>query len=236
MKFIYAKELKKDYIAYGSFYNLHYSKDKIIKCRSVLEIYNKKKLTDLKTANTPNAIFIMMNPGNSEPKNKKDKIPVIYKKDILENKCVKNNLVLTKPDTTQYQLMRVMQIMEWNHIRVINLSDIREPKSKNFFTTIDKIRKHDSIGLHSVFSDARNKELKKHFLSSPNYVIAAWGIDDKLEPLIQLAVDKKCTNNRIGVSLDKTRLYYSHPSPYLKRDKLKWLDSMLRALNKAGGV
>ena len=45
-------------------------------------------------------------------------------------------MVFAKPDVTQYQVMRIMAEMGWDHVRIVNLSDIREPKSIKFFKRV----------------------------------------------------------------------------------------------------
>jgi len=79
---------------------------------------------DLLSAQLPDAIFIMMNPGSSRPLEEVDN--VVSEDNI--NK-LEISLVPTKPDTTQYQVMRVMHYCNWNHVRVLNISDMRDPKS-----------------------------------------------------------------------------------------------------------
>jgi len=114
IEFIKASELKKEFDVFGHFYSIQIGSAYELDCRSVLEIVNKKN--DIKKCDSlsflpPDAIFIMMNPGSSKPMDENKKI-ISY---TSANQLVVS-LIPTKPDTTQYQLMRVMKYYKWNHI------------------------------------------------------------------------------------------------------------------------
>ena len=96
----------------------------------------------------------MMNPGSSRPLvevNNRIHARAIYELPI--------SLVPTKPDTTQYQVMRLMHFREWRHVRVLNLSDLRSPKSTEFIKLFQRLEAASNFDSHSVFSDARTAEL-----------------------------------------------------------------------------
>ena len=59
-------------------------------------------------------------------------------------------LVLTQPDNTQYQVMRVAVACGWSHVRVLNLSDLRDPKSGSFLERVNALE-DDSRGGCIVF-------------------------------------------------------------------------------------
>lgn len=95
-------------------------------------------------------------------------------------------LVATRPDNTQYQIMRIMHFCHWNMVRVLNLSDVREASSAAFMVRFDELEKRLSYTQHSLFEESRSSELAHHMerrVSAP--VIAAWGMDKKLDPLIR---------------------------------------------------
>lgn len=65
----------------------------------------------------------------------------------------------TKPDDTQYQLMRLMEAFSWEHVRVLNLSDVRESDSTELPERLSRyVRGQDNDG-HSVFSATRQAAL-----------------------------------------------------------------------------
>jgi len=69
------------------------------------------------------------------------------------------SLVPTKPDTTQYQVMRLMHFQEWRHVRVLNLSNLRSPKSTEFIKMFQRLEDDSNLDSHSIFSDARMDDL-----------------------------------------------------------------------------
>lgn len=229
MDFVYADELKRHYIVYGNFYQLEYSTGILIECRNVLEIISRKKANELIASDNPDAIVIMMNPGSSSPKDKKAFIPTITQKEIIQAQQIKSNLLVTKPDNTQYQLMRIMHKQQWEHIRVINLSDCRNSQSKEFYKQIKVLHENTRSNIDSIFSKERHKELCGYFKNKHMYVISAWGIDSKLDSLINLAINNSYLKNRIGITEDK--MHYNHPSPQNQDKKIQWLYSILKKIN-----
>src|SRR5277367_4646709 len=106
VRFIPAKKLKELYDVFGHFYSVKVAPNKVVDCRSVLEIMQKAhapEQTSVLTDRKPDAVFIMMNPGSSRPLVEVDNR--ISAKAIHE---LPISLVPTKPDTTQYQVMRIM--------------------------------------------------------------------------------------------------------------------------------
>src|SRR6056297_1192202 len=131
VEFIPAADLKKEFDVYGHFYSVRLTRKIRLECRSVLEIAAKKSVPSSPnrlSEHEPDAIFVMMNPGSSQPL-----VEVDYLLDTDEIAHLQISLVPTKPDTTQYQVMRIMRLMSWKHVRVLNLSDVRSPKSPEFF-------------------------------------------------------------------------------------------------------
>lgn len=243
--YIYAKELKKKYIVYGSFYNTTYNNESV-SCRNLLEIYDRihfrktcfnnllepihiRSLLAKQKQEIPDAIFIMMNPGSSKPLKPNYAISKFLNDAQLPQKILNNPLVITKPDKAQYQIMNVMNYKNWKHIRVINLSDICEAKSSIFIKKVVLINK----GTHSIFSKERVEELKVALSTQCLPTFAAWGRDEKLIPLAN-----KClaslpeTHKPKGVQYheDDFRLY-AYASPPRKEDKLKWLELIQDAID-----
>ena len=189
VRFIPAKKLKDLYDVFGHFYTVKIAPNKIVECRSVLEIIEKAdvpgKLLVL-SKQKPDAVFIMMNPGSSRPLVEVDNL---FHVDTIHNLPI--SLVPTKPDTTQYQVMRVMRHCEWGHVRVLNLSDLRCSKSGEFFKQFKRLEEEFSFDAHSVFSDRRKNELALKFTNqSAIPVIRAWGVSPHLDPLIERCLSK----------------------------------------------
>ena len=75
-----------------------------------------------------------MNPGGGKPKNQVKSNPIVNA-DTIDD-LNKIELVETVPDITQNQVMKIMDAKKWNRVKVINLSDYREPKSFDFYNMI----------------------------------------------------------------------------------------------------
>ncbi len=231
LKFIPAGILKKSFEVFGHFYSIDLKAGDRIDCRSVLEIVTKEiKPVDIDTISkkSPDAVFIMMNPGSSFPlENVNNNIPE-------EQICqLKISLVPTKPDTTQYQLMRLMHYCDWSHVRVLNISDMRDPKSGKFVERYKEIESRTGFTAHSVFSNKRNKELKKKLMrKSMAPVVCAWGVSPDLDPLIERCLNKVSDIQGLtGLLKQNTENKYFHPLPTLQRYKEKWVNNMVKQLN-----
>lgn len=220
-KFYYADYLKTKYECYGHFYNLKI-KNNIYKCRSVLEIINKNSFDHDLVNKKSDILVIMMNPGSSRPiidieiKN--------YDKNSISNNFIKE-LVLTQPDNTQYQIMRLMEEKNINHARILNISDLREAKSPNLVKIVNDLKDNN---FHSIFSYDRSCELKNYFnLNKSKCIIAGWGRNKDLLSLYKLCLDKIPNNHKLIGKTNEACLYYSHPSPMMQTLKIEWLNYIL---------
>ena len=230
VEFIPASELKKEFDVFGHFYSIKVNSEYAIDCRSVLEIINKdNNIKNFKSLSSmlPDAIFIMMNPGSSKPLNENNKI-ISYK----NTAHLEVSLIPTKPDTTQYQLMRVMHFFKINHVRVLNLSDMRDPKSGRFVERYRQIENKTGFIEHSIFSDIRGNELQNKLQrKKAASVICAWGVSPDLDPLIERCINKISNTTEITGLLKKgTKNKYFHPLPTLQKDKEKWVNNMIEQI------
>ena len=226
--FIPAKELKQKYGVFGHFYSVELASKETVECRSVLEIASKhhapSDCSEL-SALRPDAVFIMMNPGSSRPLvevNNRIRARAIRKLQV--------SLVPTKPDTTQYQVMRLMHFLGWRHVRVLNLSDLRCSKSAEFFKLFQRLEDESKFESHSIFSDARTEELSLKLAKSKKMpLVLAWGLSDKLNPLIDRCVSRiPRRSNRMGLLEPDTTKKYRHPLPSLQEAQRQWVDMMVR--------
>lgn len=219
-----ADKLKKVFSVFGYFYDRKFDDGSTLKLRETLEIVAHEQvplaLNDLLDHDI-DAIVLMMNPGSSKPTDK-GYIPVTTSPnpdDIAENR----ELIKTVPDNAQYQIMRLMVTQGWKHVRILNLSDIRQPKSAIF---IKQAKTVDPT--HSIWSDGRSNGLKSLLEKTP-LVIKAWGQDKGLLPLAIQAESALHTTNTIGV--EKSPHAYAYPSPMLKEHKVRWLNNICALLN-----
>ncbi len=225
VRFIPAGELKKEYDVFGHFYSVELSPKRVVECRSVLEIVASDHAPKKRAAisnRKPDAVFIMMNPGSSRPLTEANNR--IHAKAIHE---LPISLVPTKPDTTQYQVMRLMHYCEWQHVRVLNLSDLRCPKSGVFFRQFKELEEELLFDAHSVFSDLRKDELALKLIDGVS-VIRAWGVSPHLDSLIDQCTSQltKATTVR-GLVKEGTTNKYLHPLPPLQTQKELWVNRMV---------
>ncbi len=229
MGFIYADELKKEFDVFGHFYDLHINGQKF-KCRSVLEIIRKgfKELPGQR----PNAVVVMMNPGSSRPNDKNYKEKVFTLKEI-EFRNWSKELVSTRPDNAQYQIMRVMLDQDWEHVRVLNLSDLRDGSSGSFQKKFLKASTLYSYHPHSIFNQKRRKELLSSVaMKGKKIIIVAWGSLNVLNGLAREALGALNGNKVIGINHIDNETLFRHASPYKKDQKLKWLKGIKEKINK----
>jgi hypothetical protein len=243
MKFQYAAELKKIFRCYGHFYRLNVPGTEPVLCRSVLEITSlpaetvgaKSDPNDLfnnhtfeGVINLPDAVVIMMNPGSSRPIEDGDTdsllampLPADFQKP----------LVLTQPDNTQYQIMRIAVSKGWKHVRVLNISDIRDPKSPSFIARTKALDAMDGGEAHSLFCKVRKTErgqMLRRKSGAP--FILGWGQDAGLIPLARQCLDCIKGKSIVTVLAGNDPALTAHPSPMLQAKKEAWLESIRAAL------
>ena len=233
-----AAELKKIFRCYGHFYRLHVEGIEPLLCRSVLEITslpreavgagtdpNELFSNSDATRDLPDAVVIMMNPGSSRPIEDGDTdslltmpLPAGFQKP----------LVLTQPDNTQYQIMRIMVSRKWNHVRVLNISDLRDPKSPSFIARTQKLATLPGGATHSLFCEVRIAEretMLRRKTGAP--FILGWGQDAGLIPLAKQCLSRIAGERIITVPAGNDPVLTAHPSPMLQSKKEEWLDAIL---------
>jgi hypothetical protein len=170
-----------------------------------------------------------MNPGSSHPKD-------IYQIDReieypQREDSFRKELVLTQPDNTQYQVMRIAVEQGWSHIRVLNLSDLRDPKSGSFIQKVEALTEVMGGHTHSLFCKERTDECTQALKrKSATPIILGWGQDLGLLPLVMQCMKRIEGVSVCTVSSEVHPLLNAHPSPMLQSKKLEWLDRMLMEL------
>jgi hypothetical protein len=222
--------LRSMYSAYGHFYCWVSDEGEKYRCRSVLEIVRAgvARLLD-----RPDAIFVMMNPGGST---------LIGETEIglaswrpSEAPSLTGELLPTNPDDTQSQLMRIMASKGWEHVRVLNLSDLCESDSNEFYRYHPRFEASTRSRVHSIFSDDRRGELAMKLKRKPAApVIVAWGVNDKLRYLVASCEDALKGITLIGYQNKKGRYYHPlYPRQFDRRrlKQQKWISVILSKLN-----
>lgn len=244
--FLYAAELKKTFRCYGHFYRLNVEGAEPILCRSVLEItslpreavgaetatdyfFTQSSSVRHTCASVPDAVVIMMNPGSSRPIEDGDTDSLLS---MPLPKNFKKPLVLTQPDNTQYQLMRIAASKGWIHVRILNISDIRDPKSPNFIARTKALDGIPGGEAHSLFSKVRKTEREQMLKRKPSApFILGWGQDAGLIPLAKQCLDCIQGEKIVTVPAGSDPALTAHPSPMLQAKKEAWLENILSALS-----
>lgn len=230
MDFVYAADLKKRYTCYGHFYELEFMNGERVKCRSVLEIVDGE-IPQLDpsaiSVMEPDVVVIMMNPGSSHPKDKH------YEPELFSypQPVGVKELVLTQPDNTQYQVMRVAIEKGWHHIRILNLSDLRDPKSGSFLKQVAACAEILNGHTHSIFCDERADECAAALRRKKGGpILLGWGQDAGLLPLAAQCMERLGEEHTYTVSSPVDPLLNAHPSPMMQKAKIAWLENMLAEL------
>lgn len=194
-------QLRERFSAWGHFYQGHLQTEHgpaEENMRSVLELWDGQQIGD--AAFEPDAVIIMMNPGAAHP---------LAGEGHAERALGEKVLVQTEPDRTQYQVMRVMLLCGWEYVRVLNLSDLREPNGAQF---LDMLVQYQNDINHSVFSGERAAELAEVLGPAHVPVVCSWGVAGPLEPIAQLALAATAARTRFGITSGQPWQYY-HPLP-----------------------
>jgi hypothetical protein len=224
-------QLAKRYSATGRFYQVE-SKSvphEPFRCREALEIFRPGS-SELEC----DAVFVMMNPGGSRPLEVNE-----------PTRLEESTLVPTRPDDTQYQLMRLMEAFGWEHVRVLNLSDVRESDSTKLPELLSRCIREQKNDGHSVFSASRQAGLSALLMrQSSAPVILAWGVSPKLKKLAGHALSQMRDHGvaaPLGLEHPTRKGWaYYHPLPRSARDQQRWREDafvhIARQLNRATTV
>lgn len=204
-----ADALRERFAVYGRFYEADFG-GRRRGLRSHLEIFERSLAWPQASEARADLVAVMMNPGGSRPLDEMDR----------------SGWALTLPDRTQYQLMKLALCAQTagrlvRHIRVINLSDLRTPKSAELFAMLPSL----GDDRHSVFSPRRRAELFTALGGErPSPVLRAWGLARQLDSLARRAVD--ATAHCWVLGLTDNDLRYRHPLPQRADLQQRWLSDM----------
>lgn len=171
--------------------------------RKYLNIIKKDSITAV-----PDLMVVMMNPGSSRP---------IAELNTLDKETE------TIPDTTQSQIMKIMGNCGYNYARVLNLSDLREADSNEFYKTLNKLEEHKIS--HSIFSHERNDDFNKLFVNGLP-VIYAWGVNKCLSELAKMTMEKVNVENYVGIAKVESEYAFYHPLPRVHTKQLEWVETI----------
>lgn len=187
-----------------------YYQEQGLNFRKYLNIKNKSSEADL-----PDLMVIMMNPGSSEPLDNND------------NGRVETN---AKPDPTQTQIIRIMESSNFQYARILNLSDLREPKSAVFYKKINSM--NESGINHSIFYENRLNDFNELYIKGIP-VIYAWGINKKLVHLAKCVFTVTNAESFFGWRKPKFDFAYYHPLPRSYKKQKEWYEAIEYEIKQA---
>jgi hypothetical protein len=213
---ISAEGLRERFAVYGRYYEASLG-GRRFELRSHLEIFERSLSWPQAAEAQADLVAVMMNPGGSRPLAEPDA----------------QGWAPALPDRTQYQLMKLALRAQaagrrLRHIRVINLSDLRTPKSAELFATLAGL----ADDRHSIFSPRRTLELQKALgRAGRPLLLRAWGLGRQLEPLARLAIE--ATGECEVLGLTDNGLAYRHPLPQRADFQQRWLEQMVDQATRA---
>lgn len=208
-----ALALRERFAVHGRFHDVELG-GRRFSLRSHLEIFERHLAWPAVAEADADLVAVMMNPGASRP--------------LAEPGA--DGWAPALPDRTQYQLMKLALRAQHvgrpiRHIRVINLSDLRTPKSAELFETLAGL----ADDRHSIFSPVRAAELRQALGRARRpLLLRAWGLARQLEPLARAAI--AMTNDAEVLGLTDNGIGYRHPLPQRADYQQRWLDGMTRQI------
>ena len=207
-------ELLRRFAVYGRYYSANFA-GRQFELRSHLEIFERDVDWPQAASSDADLVAVMMNPGGSRPLAPPDP----------------EGWAPAVPDRTQYQLMKLVLKAQAagvriRHLRVINLSDLRTPKSAELFATLPTLRDDR----HSMFSVQRCEELRRALGGRRVPILRAWGLAAPLKELATKAIDRTASREVLG--LTDNGLLYRHPLPQRADLQLAWLLALSRQVER----
>ena len=234
-EFIRPQILKQRYLLFGHFYQLELPGDFLVCCRSTLEIVRNGCVEERGQAlldRQPDHLVFMMNPGSSYAWGNRQHVGNRVAASRV-GADAGDNLVQAYPDKVQYQIMRVMEGCGLKHVRVLNLSDKREPRSAVF---LDGLNHDEPIPAQSILSRERVEELNERLRPLHPSVIVGWGQDDRLIQLATAATQRMLRQclpilRPVGRRNAANPVLFGYPAP--PRRSSAWLLEWVRDLADA---
>lgn len=181
--------------------------------------YRFRKFLNIKKINSdqlrPDLMVVMMNPGSSKPIDENQS-------DSVETEAI--------PDKTQDQIMRIMENCKFEFARILDLSDLREPKSSVFYEKIEELEKQNIS--HSIFDINRIADYEELFVKNIP-VIFAWGVSEKLHELASIAINRIGETKQIGLKKSEYKYAYYHPLPQNYTKQREWVERITEMIIKS---
>jgi hypothetical protein len=220
MEFWNTEELRKEFTVVASFYQKEILKQ-MYQFRNHALIIRK----GFAEQEHPDAVIVMANPGSCSP------IDRNYNPPIIQNEVGSLPYVEVTDDPTQRQLMRLMKLIDWNVVSILNLSDICSGNMNDFTEKLSQIENY--FHNHTIFSSARDIE-REYLLQNPHTkIVLAWGKDSRIEKLVKKACSAFPKEKHLfGLKYSDPKWGVRHPNPMIKSSCIKWLEEMYLQLKQ----
>ena len=234
-EFIRPQILREQYSVFGHFYRLGRPAVPLLRCRSTLEIVRVGCVEERGQAlldRRPDHLAFMMNPGSSYRWGNAGYVGNRIAADLV-GADAGDNLVQAYPDKVQYQIMRVMACCGLKHVRVLNLSDQREPRSAVFLRGLNH---GPAVPAHSILFPAREGELEERLNPLRSSVIVGWGQADEITGLATAATERLglCDPvlHAVGRQIGANGTRFGYPAPPFRTGAwlLEWVREVAVAL------
>ena len=212
MMLIKAETLRKNFEVWAHFYTVRVDEKEYL-MRSEAKIIRKGKETS-----NADAVIVMANPGSCTAIDQNAKFVSLDEK---------KNFVKANPDPTQYQLMNLMERMNWDSLKIINLSDVCTGNYKEFKEYLKEF-KANKFNEHTIFCERRKEELDCHIKGAN--LIFAWGTNSAIKEIAKDVVDRQLVHKGLEHSQG---IYYRHPKPATLQSRIRLLDCLEVQLKEA---
>jgi hypothetical protein len=217
VELIMKEELLKEFEVEASFYKVAVN-DQVFECRSQSRI-KRKGVNKVEY----DALLVLCNPGSCKG---------TISPPVLDPRVDKIAFVPAKSDPTQEQVMRLMVLQQWDHVNMINISDLCTGNIDNFKVMLKKAKK-ELITHHSIFSTERKSELLGLIELNKGPIIAGWGKKTFLKDQIKQVLLMNSFKDIKGWKHPNDPYYY-HPNPQIQDKKKEWLIKVDDLLTKIG--
>ena len=200
----------------------------VLDCRSRVDIFRTSggKTPESKSivAAIPDLVFVLLNPGSCRPGDMDDVFP-LYKPDEMSDF---GQLSRVTPDRTQIQLMRLLDMLELNHGRLLNLSDIRESCSLRFTKTLRSLKSRHRENAHSIFGKPRKGIFRACLDSRLGVAVVGWGAHCVCPELANRCLEELARQGIriVGKAHPCNRNGYYHPLARHQVARDRWLSEI----------
>ncbi|WP_019415072.1 hypothetical protein [Paenisporosarcina sp. TG20] len=207
------------FIVWSQFFEETFVGDRVL-IRPEASIKRREGTSTFNTEKHPraDAVIVMFNPGSCKPT-----------LDVHSGEWTES-----MPDKTQFQLMRLMEHMAWNEMKIVNLSDLCEG---NFTEFVGLLKRCDYKGIaHSRFVSNPESEWSK-VISGADRLLYGWGEKSEAKELANVyglsdADNMVALHGKKPIAVwDPVRGYPKHPFPFIPKNREAWLEEMVELLN-----